>query len=183
VLASIIVLNLHHRAPSKRRVPKWIRKYIIGKLGPYLGFLNEAKAFDKNKLIVENLHLKDKNKTFLVQIDRNEFHRVKQNVNFNCDFLMNQLQNSFDPSKIKSERKRNLIIQEIVKCQQTLLENSKKCDSRRVSNSDYMENEVKLTKIYKEWKILSNVIERICFFIYFFCFLTSSFWFFYGAFR
>lgn len=177
VISSIIVLNLHHRAPSKRRVPKWIRTYIIGHVGPYLGFLNEAKGFDRNKIIIENLHLNINKKNLVKKLDAKQMG----NIDWNMEFLMKKIQDTFNPSEIKNGRLKILILNEITKCQQSILKANKKYDSRKILNSIYIENEVKLVKIYKEWKILSVIIDRICFFIYLLCFVTSSFWFFHGA--
>ena len=177
VISSIIVLNLHHRAPSKRRVPKWIRKYIIGHLGPCLGFSNEIKAFDRNKIIIENLNINPDNEKKKLELEAKQL----ENFNWNLSFLMNRIQNTFKPAQIKSERLRIKIVHEIIKCQQNLLKTNKKSIHRRSLNVAFAKNEIKLAKIYKEWKILSFIIDRLCFFIYLVCFVASSFWFFHGA--
>ncbi len=45
VILTIFVLNFHFRGPKKRRVPKFMRKYIIGYLGRLFCFGHESKAF------------------------------------------------------------------------------------------------------------------------------------------
>ena len=45
VILTIFVLNFHFRGPKKRRVPKFMRKYIIGYLGRLFCFGNESRAF------------------------------------------------------------------------------------------------------------------------------------------
>ena len=67
---------------------------------------------------------------------------------------MNRIQNTFKPAQIKSERLRIKIVHEIIKCQQNLLKTNKKSIHRRSLNVAFAKNEIKLAKIYKEWKIL-----------------------------
>ena len=44
-MLTIVVLNFHFRGPKKQRVPKWMRKYIIGYLGRVFCFGYESKHF------------------------------------------------------------------------------------------------------------------------------------------
>lgn len=44
-MLTIVVLNFHFRGPKKQRVPKWMRKYIIGYLGRIFCFGYESKQF------------------------------------------------------------------------------------------------------------------------------------------
>ncbi len=48
VILTIIVLNFHFRGPKKKRVPKWMRKYIIGYIGFVFCFYNESQFYLKN---------------------------------------------------------------------------------------------------------------------------------------
>lgn len=48
VILTIIVLNFHFRGPKKKRVPKWMRKYIIGYIGFVFCFYNESEFYFKN---------------------------------------------------------------------------------------------------------------------------------------
>jgi len=45
VILTIVVLNFHFRGPKKKRVPSWMRKYIIGYLGKVFCFSYESRAF------------------------------------------------------------------------------------------------------------------------------------------
>ena len=45
VILTIIVLNFHFRGPKKQRVPRWMRKYIIGYLGRVFCFCHESRAY------------------------------------------------------------------------------------------------------------------------------------------
>ena len=49
VILTIIVLNFHFRGPKKQRVPRWMRKYIIGYLGRVFCFCHESRAYFLNK--------------------------------------------------------------------------------------------------------------------------------------
>ncbi len=142
-----------------------------------MGFLNEIKAFDPNKIVIENLNINANNEKKRLELEAKQ----SENFNWNLSFLMRKIQNNFNPAEIKSERLRMKIVHEIIKCQQNLLKTNKKSISRRSLNVAFAENEIKLAKIYKEWKILSFIIDRLCFFIYLVCFVASSFWFFHGA--
>jgi hypothetical protein len=60
VILTIIVLNFHFRGPKRQRVPKWMRKYVIGYLGRVFCFSHESKLFyhrkeqNKKEIINEN---------------------------------------------------------------------------------------------------------------------------------
>ncbi len=61
------MLNFHFRGPKKQRVPKWMRKYIIGYLGKIFCFCHESNLFyqtfeDENKKF-EAANYENKNKT------------------------------------------------------------------------------------------------------------------------
>ena len=168
---------MDHHAPSKRRVPKWIRKYFIELIGTRIGFFNEAKAFDPNKIIIDNLHLKKNKIDQKDELCMRKLEKTSQNLDLNCEVLLDKLKNSFDPAQVKSKRMRVRLINEIIKCQTNLLKDNK-VSKGKIPNSFYIENEIKENKIYTEWKILSKIVDRLCFFIYLFLFLASSFLFF-----
>ena len=67
VILTIIVLNFHFRGPKKQRVPRWMRKYIIGYLGRIFCFCYESKAFCR---INEEEEL-------IIQINRNQKKALK----------------------------------------------------------------------------------------------------------
>ena len=45
MILTIIVLNFHFRGPKKKRVPRWLRKYVIGYFGRIFCFGYESKQF------------------------------------------------------------------------------------------------------------------------------------------
>ena len=45
VILTIVVLNFHFRGPKKQRVPRWMRRLIIGQIGKAFCFCYESKAF------------------------------------------------------------------------------------------------------------------------------------------
>ena len=59
-MLTIVVLNFHFRGPKKQRVPKWMRKYIIGYLGRVFCFGYESKHFIIREK--QEQHLMDNNK-------------------------------------------------------------------------------------------------------------------------
>ena len=36
VIMTVFVLNLHHRGPNKRQVPRWMKELLVNKISPYL---------------------------------------------------------------------------------------------------------------------------------------------------
>ena len=62
VVLTIIVLNFHFRGPKKQRVPKWMRKYIIGYIGRLFCFNKETYKY----------HLEEKDRyTILINLIKN----------------------------------------------------------------------------------------------------------------
>ena len=45
VVLTIIVLNFHFRGPKKQRVPRWMRKFVIGYMGRAFCFCYESRAY------------------------------------------------------------------------------------------------------------------------------------------
>lgn len=48
VICTVIVLNLHHNAPSKTKVPDWIKKYLVGVQEDFKNDIIEIKDSIKN---------------------------------------------------------------------------------------------------------------------------------------
>ncbi|RNA21152.1 neuronal acetylcholine receptor subunit alpha-7 isoform X2 [Brachionus plicatilis] len=103
VILTIIVLNFHFRGPKKQRVPKWMRKYIIGYLGRVFCFCHESNAYFR----AQKDHPTDKIQ--VRKINRDElpmFIKSKEND------LLNQEINEFDftsksePAYLKHNRER-----------------------------------------------------------------------------
>lgn len=44
VIMTVFVLNLHHRGPNKRKVPRWLKEILVNKLSPFL-CLSESDEF------------------------------------------------------------------------------------------------------------------------------------------
>ena len=69
VMMTVMVLNLHHRGPSKQAVPWWLKDLLINKLSPFLclqdsvtsatnGYYNSEERFIKNmslKITLDNI--------------------------------------------------------------------------------------------------------------------------------
>ncbi|XP_071793246.1 neuronal acetylcholine receptor subunit alpha-10-like [Asterias amurensis] len=50
---SVVVLNLHHRGPSTRPVPPWLRKIMMGRLVRFI-LMRKTTAFDKRENIIRD---------------------------------------------------------------------------------------------------------------------------------
>ena len=100
VVLTVIVLNLHFRGPKTRRVPFWIRKYIIGYLGRFFCFFHESRTFfrahkeTKIKELTKSKTILSKDQPF---IEGNKFDDY--NDNSDSPVLINTL------SKIKTINK------------------------------------------------------------------------------
>ena len=61
VIMTVFVLNLHHRGPNKRRVPRWIKEMLVNKISPFL-CLSESDEFTeryyRDDRFIKNMSLK-----------------------------------------------------------------------------------------------------------------------------
>lgn len=111
VVLTIIVLNFHFRGPKKQRVPKWMRKYIIGYIGRVFCFCHESRAFFlaqqqetrankitinklKNELPVYNL----RSKSDPIQLCKGSAESLNNNIDNELDYLNKQS----EPAYLKS---------------------------------------------------------------------------------
>ncbi|XP_052792185.1 acetylcholine receptor subunit alpha-1-A-like [Mya arenaria] len=63
VIMTVFVLNLHHRGPNKRAVPRWIKEILVNKMAPYLCLQEEAtrdhrRFYDNEEQFIKNVSLK-----------------------------------------------------------------------------------------------------------------------------
>lgn len=97
VLLTILVLNFHFRGPKKQRVPRWMRKYIIGCLGKAFCFCYESRAFQKaqeeNQQLIESINDTGQNVIFLAKAVKSPAMRDKS-LSKGCgiDVACNQIQ-------------------------------------------------------------------------------------------
>jgi hypothetical protein len=185
IIFSVVVLNFHFRMPEKRRVPKWVHTYIIGKMGKLLGFKDEAGAFDINDITIGDFYLDEKrekqrdklakkNKNSKSKIEEKEEmmrQRSDENLKINAKFVLSKLQNCFNPIQVKDERIKVILLNEIKKCQENLMKKSRNLNEKdlfslKISKSQSDHTKFIEKKIYDEWKILAMVVDRICFFVY-----------------
>ena len=90
--------------------------------------------------------------------------------------MLNKMQKSFDPFKLRDENLKFSIIKEILECQRLLLtvnlsNNNIKSSSKKSNNKN---KAMTLNEIYDEWKILAMIVDRICFFFYLLALIFSS---------
>ena len=103
VILTIIVLNFHFRGPKKQRVPKWMRKYIIGYLGRVFCFCHESNAYFRAQkdIPVEKIQVKKLNRNELpIYINKRENNSLNQENN-EFDFT-----SSTEPAYLKQSRER-----------------------------------------------------------------------------
>lgn len=298
VVLTIIVLNFHFRGPKKQRVPKWMRKYIIGYIGRLFCFktstttsgklnqnnvqnykkmkLIDSNSSNKTKLILKSpnddenseitdyistknqpAYLKTSNRSNKISNNQNqyannnqiileyssselmndlcynnnnsvinEYHNtISSNTNNlfnsnsyklnsksapndislsysnneddliqnkpfsnemckNLEKMLNKMQKSFDPFKLKDENLKFAILKEILECQRLLLtynlfnnQQSSNNSSEFIYDKDYPNNNnntITINEIYDEWKILAMVVDRICFVFYLLALIISS---------
>ena len=95
----------------------------------------------------------------------------------NLEKMLNKMQKSFDPFKLKDENLKFTILKEILECQRLLLTYnlfSKDNATIKNTNSNREQNIITINEIYDEWKILAMVVDRICFVFYLLALIISS---------
>ncbi len=108
-----MVLNFHFRGPKKQRVPRWMRKYIIGYLGKAFCFCYESKKFNQKRVFKKSDMISYKKGASLSRFsgsaDENTGIIVKDNyvnnlitdIKENESFDENYLNNQTEPAYIK----------------------------------------------------------------------------------
>ena len=117
-----------------------------------------------------------------------------EDISKNLEKMLNKMQKSFDPFKLRDENLKFSIVKEILECQRLLLTvnlsnnsvNRKKYDkscNQQPKSCAYNKNkrksvgakrEMTIEEIYDEWKIMAMIIDRICFFFYLLALIFSS---------
>lgn len=188
VVLTVIVLNFHYRGPKKSRVPRWCRRIILGKIGPWLGFrflhreqiLSSAKSSARRnpngetnrKHIKVKLPLLPSTTTAANPVDEtkddldvNHSSLEHHSLTHNIEQILLKMQTQFDPNKIDDEQLKVSILREILECQRLLLTiHSRKQNVHSESLYD----------IYEEWKILAIIVDRICFIFYLISMIAAS---------
>lgn len=142
-----------------------------------------------NSMITENTN-KSNNLNILNNCNFNSSNQLHQELPFNEDIsknlerMLTKMQKSFDPFKLKDDNLKFSIVKEILECQRLLLtvnltnnanKNNNNTDSSGFEmESNYKNDDLSITEIYDEWKILAMIVDRICFFIYLLALVFSS---------
>ena len=190
VVLTVIVLNFHYRGPKKSRVPRWCRRIILAKIGPWLGFrflrrekiLSSAKSSAQRNPNGEMNRKHTKVKIPLLfsttttttekpvdetedDLDVNHSSLEHHSLTHNIEQILLKMQTQFDPNKIDDEQLKVSILREILECQRLLLTiHSRKQNVHSESLYD----------IYEEWKILAIIVDRICFIFYLISMIAAS---------
>lgn len=79
VVLTVVVLNFHYRGPKKSRVPYWCRRFVMGKIGYWLGF----RFINREQLLSPSVSSKSiaqrENSNGDIQRSRSD-HRIKLSV-------------------------------------------------------------------------------------------------------
>lgn len=156
----------NHTLPSQRKLPK----------------SNHVKAINKSldNINYKNGNILNENATRATNLPFNE------DISKNLERMLNKMQKSFDPFKLRDDNLKFSIIKEILECQRLLLtvnlSNNVNNSSNKALNGDCTGNlvdskkgdDLTLNEIYDEWKILAMIVDRICFFFYLLAMVFSS---------
>lgn len=188
VVLTVVVLNFHYRGPKKSRVPRWCRRLIMGKIGPWLGFHfvyhdehhTPMKAITQKENTNGDVTRKrhdSKSKASIAKTppmrttmnDSNEQSAeaalTEHSITHNIEQILLKMQTEFDPAKIEDENLKISILHEILECQRLLLSiHAKKQNVQSHALHD----------IYEEWKILAIIVDRICFIFYLISMIAAS---------
>lgn len=186
VILTVVVLNFHYRGPKKTRVPRWCRRFILNKIGHWLGF--HFYNFETNSSVRTIVHRESSNgnmkrtstdtKIQLAVIKNSPIATIEEDVEeltpttlqqhsltHNIEQILLKMQTQFDPSKIEDENLKISILKEILECQRLLLT----IHARKQNAHSQI-----LYDIYEEWKILAIIVDRICFIFYLISMLAAS---------
>jgi hypothetical protein len=100
-----------------------------------------------------------------------ELAPFSERVSRNLEKMLIKLQKSFDPFKLQDEALKYEILKEILECQKLLLQSNLKSGNKKGADCD---NQLTVSEIYDEWKVLAMIVDRICFFIYLLALISSS---------
>ena len=178
MVLTIIILTFHYRGPNKKRVPKWVRTFVICYLGRVLCFLIKDTKITLNKTIkkrqntgsvIQNGQFAQLTENTEINIEDGALHKKKNDkslLNKSFEITLMKLLNSFEPKLLKNSKLKFLILKEILNCQLGLID--QKENTEKVDNSD------KMDEIYDEWKIVAMIMDRFCFFLYLSAFIGTS---------
>lgn len=143
-----MVLTLHFRGPNTKRSPKWIRNLIIERLGQAMCYKRDCK---RN---IQRPVCKQKSP-----------YSKKSLLDKTLDIATIKLLNSFNFEELKSTKLRVMIMKEIFSCQSNLISHNE--------DSECQNSSKKMDMIIDEWKIIAAIIDRFCFILYFFAFVST----------
>lgn len=146
---TIMVLTLHFRGPNTKRSPKWVRYLIIERLGQAMCYKRDFKRNIQRRPVCK----------------QNSPYSKKSLLGKTLDIATIKLLNSFNIEELKSTKLRVMIMKEIFSCQSNLISHSE--ESKCQSSSK------KMDMIMDEWKIIAVIIDRLCFMLYFFAFVST----------
>ena len=127
VVLTIIVLNFHFRGPKKQRVPRWMRKFVIGYMGRAFCFCYESRAYymaheemtvDKNDAAASTSSNCNKQEPFgkasssgineiLNNTYKNKNKKSKFEHNEHTDSDADDFENKFKPAYVKASLEKN----------------------------------------------------------------------------
>ena len=196
VVLTVIVLNFHYRGPKKSRVPRWCRRIILGKIGPWLGFgflrrepiyspRLSAKSSARRLTNQRNPNGEVNRKHTKVKVPllpsspttTNPVDETDDDVDVNHSPIQHHsLTHNIEQIllKMQSQFDPNRIDDEQLKV--SILREILECQRLLLTIHSRKQNvhSESLYDIYEEWKILAIIIDRICFIFYLISMIAAS---------
>jgi hypothetical protein len=200
VILTIIVLNFHFRGPKKQRVPKWMRKYLIGYVGRLLCFcFNDTHQREDTELqpkttckkflsdsesfitVKTNSELPENSMSECSNENGYKFGNVNDKRLRNCQHSdsFRVLSRNLEKMLVKLQKSFNPLCLKDEDLKFAILKEILECQRLLLNKniektSSSSPNTVSINEIYDEWKVLAMIVDRICFFLYLFALILSS---------
>lgn len=200
VVLTVIVLNFHYRGPKKSRVPRWCRRWIMGKIGRWLGFhfinreqlltpATSAKSLAKRENSNGDIHRRRSETRIKLAViqTKNTGQTTTTTTTTNIDDHPDETpghhslqQHSLTYNieqillKMQTQFDPSRIDDENLKI--SILREILECQRLLLTIHARKQNvhTQSLFDIYEEWKILAIIVDRICFIFYLVSMLAAS---------
>ncbi|XP_077868279.1 neuronal acetylcholine receptor subunit alpha-9-like, partial [Saccoglossus kowalevskii] len=163
LLMTVIVLNLHHRGPESKEVPKWIRKWILGYAARFL-LLRKATS-EETKAMIPTTTSGDKSTDPLIKTI-SSLH----DLGYSRSYKRIERNTSNSTNSSKSERRRNHNHRDksgshiTVNVSEEHLKVLKQLHKELKYISDHYRNSETEIRKHSEWKQVAMVVDR-CFMV------------------
>lgn len=197
VVLTVVVLNFHYRGPKKSRVPRWCRRWVLGKIGYWLGFrfidrqqlLTSRKSVEQRENANGDVHRAQPStlKKLKLTVTHSQSHPTISNAI--VEETRDEETQASNPSLHQHALTHNI--------EQILLKMQTQFDPTRIDDENLKISILReilecqrllltihakkqnlqaqsLYDIYEEWKILAIIVDRLCFIFYLVSMLAAS---------